>query len=367
MGQCTSCTEEDQEIQIEESQNASKDQYWKTPVNKLTKKFIPDDKKTEEALGDVEEQINPKRVQLAFSKKITEKYHKRKTVASIDDWIPSQKEEPESFQEYAESDYNKVSTESHTVYIQPLDTSMTKEFLSTCQKYCLAYFYPLPVVISKFRDITKSKIRNRKCLQGFVQYHSGDIMKRAKKWIPDDAYCMICILNMDLYPQDSWNFVYGQAYLWERTGVFSFARYNPEFYGEDHGMSGEELRELVMFRSIGTMVHEIGHMFGMGHCVYYECAMNGSMSAEEADKQPMQLCPICLRKLWHNIGFDPLERYQALVEASRVSSSFDETKGWYSKIVRHLKKIYAKEVLEEPFTKDYENNINETSTVKKQS
>jgi len=31
------------------------------------------------------------------------------------------------------------------------------------------------------------------------------------------------------------------------------------------------------------MLHEIGHMFGLKHCVYYECLMNGIMSVEEQD------------------------------------------------------------------------------------
>jgi archaemetzincin len=31
----------------------------------------------------------------------------------------------------------------------------------------------------------------------------------------------------DLYPEPSWNFVFGQASLNERVGVYSFARYGP--------------------------------------------------------------------------------------------------------------------------------------------
>jgi len=34
----------------------------------------------------------------------------------------------------------------------------------------------------------------------------------------------------DLYPRDSWNFVFGLASLRERIGVFSFARYEESFY-----------------------------------------------------------------------------------------------------------------------------------------
>jgi len=29
------------------------------------------------------------------------------------------------------------------------------------------------------------------------------------------------------------------------------------------------------------MAHELGHMFGLTHCVYYNCLMNGSMNGKE--------------------------------------------------------------------------------------
>jgi archaemetzincin len=42
--------------------------------------------------------------------------------------------------------------------------------------------------------------------------------------------------------------------------------------------------------------------------------MNGSNSTEEADSQPLDLCPVCLNKLCWNLGCDPRERYQRLIE-----------------------------------------------------
>lgn len=55
-------------------------------------------------------------------------------------------------------------------------------------------------------------------------------------------------------------------------------------------------------------------MFGVRHCVYYNCLMNGSNHDEEASKKPMHLCVVCLRKMQSNIKFDVLERYQRLRE-----------------------------------------------------
>jgi archaemetzincin len=45
------------------------------------------------------------------------------------------------------------------------------------------------------------------------------------------------------------------------------------------------------------MVHEIGHMFAVTHCVYYRCLMNGYNNIEENYKNPLDFCPICLRKI----------------------------------------------------------------------
>jgi archaemetzincin len=63
------------------------------------------------------------------------------------------------------------------------------------------------------------------------------------------------------------------------------------------------------------MVHEIGHMFGIKHCVHYECSMNGSNSYSESSRQIRFLCPVCTRKLKLAIGFDTRERMVNLREA----------------------------------------------------
>ena len=42
---------------------------------------------------------------------------------------------------------------------------------------------------------------------------------------------MISVTMFDIYPEDSWNYVFGLASLINRTGVFSFIRYDPEFQG----------------------------------------------------------------------------------------------------------------------------------------
>ena len=60
---------------------------------------------------------------------------------------------------------------------------------------------------------------------------------------------------IDLYPQESWNYVFGQASLRDRVGVFSFARYDPAFFG---GERAEGWQTLMLKRSCKVLAHEIG-------------------------------------------------------------------------------------------------------------
>ena len=50
-----------------------------------------------------------------------------------------------------------------------------------------------------------------------------------RRLVPKDAYCMLSVTMEDLYPRESWNFVFGLANFSSRTGVFSFVRYDPVF------------------------------------------------------------------------------------------------------------------------------------------
>lgn len=49
-------------------------------------------------------------------------------------------------------------------------------------------------------------------------------------------------------------------------------------------------------------------MFGLKHCIYYDCVMNGSNHLEESKRRSRLLCPVCLRKMTDSTGWDVLER-----------------------------------------------------------
>jgi archaemetzincin len=158
---------------------------------------------------------------------------------------------------------------------------------------------------------------------GKRQYLSPEILDALDQRLRPDAYCLLAITMEDLYPEPTWNFVFGQASPSHRVGVYSFARYDPAFHGEPRSKG---YQRAMLRRSLNVMVHEVGHMFGLEHCIYFRCVLNGSNHLAEADARPMHLCPVCLRKLHHAVGFDPSARYRKLAQFYRRHGLADQAR-----------------------------------------
>ncbi len=92
---------------------------------------------------------------------------------------------------------------------------------------------------------------------------------------------MIALTTSDLWPGKGWNFVFGQARLRERVGVWSL-------YRNGDPDESEGAFRLCLLRTIKTATHETGHMFSLRHCTKYECNMCESNNSEESDRSPMR-------------------------------------------------------------------------------
>jgi archaemetzincin len=76
-------------------------------------------------------------------------------------------------------------------------------------------------------------------------------------------------------------------------------------------------------------------MFSLPHCVRYECVMNGADSVEELDRNVVWPCPLCLRKLQWNLGFDVRKRDLAL-RAFFAKHDLGEEAGWLDRRLARL-------------------------------
>jgi archaemetzincin len=158
------------------------------------------------------------------------------------------------------------------------------------------------------------------------------VLRWLTKRVPEDAFGVVAVTMVDLYPQESWNFVFGMASLSERVGVQSFARQDPAFFGDKREAGWQQL---ALRRATWTMVHETCHMFGLTHCVYWQCIVAGSNHQAEADSRPLHPCPVCLRKLHAAIKFDPAARETELAKIYRSVGFTDEAE-WSERRARWI-------------------------------
>ena len=231
-----------------------------------------------------------------------------------DDWLAQQRERGQTHAQYLRGGFNRPDERRRTIVVMPigeLDEGMPA--IADLVDFVGRYFQ-LPARAAPtlaVDQLTDLGVRSRSRRGGRRQYLSGDILARLKWRLPSDAYCLIAVTAVDLYPDAKWNFVFGEALLHERVGVHSFARYDPAFYGQ---RGAADRPRTILGRGLKVMAHEIGHMFSMLHCVHYHCLMNGTNHLAETDRAPLHLCPVCRRKLHSAVAYDPAKREAELAE-----------------------------------------------------
>ncbi len=118
------------------------------------------------------------------------------------------------------------------------------------------------------------------------QYHSTELLARLLMTNPEGVHKIVGITPYDLFVPVL-TFVFGQAQLNNRAAVFSTFRLHNEFYGLPH--SSEQLDS----RCLKEALHEIGHTYGLRHCIERPCVMNSSTYVEDIDLKPADFCLTC--------------------------------------------------------------------------
>lgn len=228
---------------------------------------------------------------------------------SSSDWLAHHPESGQAFQEYISSVGSSSTASGKRIYIQPLGDFSDSQWkvLTTTANY-LRCFYNLPVTIDDATELSSVPDAARR------QNPNGDqeqilttyVLDRiARPNVSSDAAAYLVLTTSDLWAGDDWNFVFGQASLKERVGVFSLYRNGTP------DKSGKEYR-LYLLRTMKTAAHEVGHMLGLQHCVRYRCGMNGSNHRAEADRRPLWFCSECTAKVCWITQTPPLEYFQRL-------------------------------------------------------
>lgn len=242
------------------------------------------------------------------------------------DWLSEHPERPQSFAAWERSDPNRPDDRRRVLYLWPLGELPADRTPPLDDLAAVVHaFFQLEVRVlppAGLADVGATERVNPHTRT--KQLLAPDVLRWMTLHVPRDAYAVMAVTMVDLYPDPTWNFVYGQATFTERVGVQSFARYDPAFFGEARPA---DWRRTLARRSAQVLVHEIAHMFGISHCTYWDCVAAGANHQAEFDAHPLHVCPVDLRKLWSAVGFDVAVREDALA-AAWTTLDLDDEAAW---------------------------------------
>jgi archaemetzincin len=244
----------------------------------------------------------------------------------VGDWLAEHPEPGQTFAEYRAADPVRRGRGLATIYLCLLGefTEPQQRVVGLTQEY-LGLFFDVPVIVRRRVPLGDVPARARRTHPdwGDEQVLSTYVLREVLgPDRPDDALAYLALTASDLWPGEGWNFVFGQANLRKRVGVWSLYR------NGDSG-PGEDAYRLYLRQTLATATHETGHVLTLRHCVAFACLMNGSNHQEERDCRPLHLCPVCLRKLLWNLQADPVP-YLRRQETFFRENGLGEEAGWYA-------------------------------------
>ncbi|MBL7707370.1 MAG: hypothetical protein JNM21_17635 [Taibaiella sp.] len=257
---------------------------------------------------------------------------RKKTPAQPGDWLYNKPEEMhQSLKAYIASGPLKADSIRKKLYLVKIGTfdSQSQKIFEQALAYLSAYFQ---ITADTIPGISEQQIpeQYKRVNQGQKQWKSIYILDSLlPRYRPGDAFALIAFTATDLYPDEAWNFVFGQAKLHAGLGVWSLARLG--LTSADRGAY-----QLALQRALKIASHETGHMFSITHCVKNECNMNGSNSMPESDAQPEWLCWECLAKICYNRDVTPQAHLRSLLAFHQRIGADTATIRYYKTALRQL-------------------------------
>jgi len=249
--------------------------------------------------------------------------HERPDPPKPGEWRYQYRENGQTFEEYVHGQPTLPSRERRTIVIQPIGPfDAEREKILTLTIDYLGRYFNLPTrrEPALSLDVIPAKARRVHPKWGDKQLRSEWILHELlKPKLPTDAAAVIAFTASDLFPEDRWNYVFGEADLKARVGVWSVYRHGDP-------SKNKEAFLLALRRAIKVAIHETGHMFSLEHCTAYRCVQAGVNHLEEEDRAPLWLCPECVTKVVWATGNEHETRYEKLLAFCRDAGLDDEAR-----------------------------------------
>ena len=122
------------------------------------------------------------------------------------------------------------------------------------------------------------------------QYNSPRILSRLQRIKRGDGDKILGVVDLDLYSA-GYDFVYGEAKPSSGAATLSIYRLHSKNY------SGKTVSKIFQERVIREALHEVGHLYGLGHCVNATCVMRACTCLSEVDAAGNKFCSECTARL----------------------------------------------------------------------
>jgi archaemetzincin len=130
---------------------------------------------------------------------------------------------------------------------------------------------------------------------GRRQYNADNILLKTDELFADNDSKILGLFDVDLFIP-IFTYIFGQAYLNGRCGIASLYRLANERYGikPDNNLLAERFTK--------EAIHELGHTFGLIHCIVPDCVMRSGTYVEDIDQKNASFCSNCKTQLENNIS-----------------------------------------------------------------
>ncbi|MGN7759687.1 Zn-dependent protease [Chryseobacterium sp. 22532] len=220
------------------------------------------------------------------------------------DWRYSRDEKFQTFEDFQKLEKIKPEPQKNTIYLQPIGefNELQKKEIDLTKEYLSKYFQLKTRVLPVLPNSIFPKAARRIFKDGQEQILAGYVLNSILiKQKPKDAVVVMGITEKDLFPKPEWNYVFGQASYEDGVGVTSMYRFSDGHLSDLN--FNESLKRLIKISS-----HEIGHMFGISHCLNANCVMNGTNSLSETDYHFARACSLCQQKLNSSLHYNHKKR-----------------------------------------------------------